>query len=121
MIAAASHSATPIMYTEDQLDQYFEHIAYPRSRHAKDPLTLLHELQEHHLARVPFESITLHYSHHRLLSLDLQDLFEKIVRNSRGGYCMEVNAFFGAVLQSLGFTLINAGGRVKGDSRFTGW
>ena len=109
------------MYTEAQLNQYFEHIGYPRSRHAREPLTLLTELQKYHLARVPFESITLHYTYHRLLSLDLQDLFHKIVVNSRGGYCMEVNAFFGEVLRSLGFTLISAGGRVKGDSGFGGW
>lgn len=79
-------------------------------------------LQLRHMARVPFESLTLHYSKHHRLSLDLEDLFEKIVGKGRGGYCMEVNAFFGAVLRSLGYTLINVGGRVKaGDGEYKGW
>ena len=73
----------------------------------------LKELQKRHLARVPFESLSLHYSKHRLLSLNQQDLFQKIVIRGMGGYCMENNAFFGAMLRSLGFTVFNASGRVS--------
>lgn len=100
-------------YTEAQIDLYLQHINYPRSKHPADPLSLLTGLIKHHLSRVPFDSIALHYSPHRLLSLDPDDLFQKIVANSRGGYCMEVNTLFGAVLRSLGFAVRSAGGRVK--------
>jgi arylamine N-acetyltransferase len=55
------------------------------------------------------------------LSLDPEDLFRKIVENGRGGYCMEVSAFFGTVLRSLGFRLYSAGARVKGPSGYKGW
>ncbi|KAB5518846.1 hypothetical protein GE09DRAFT_977942 [Coniochaeta sp. 2T2.1] len=111
------------MYTEDQLDQYLDHIGYPRSAHshAENSLAFLAELQKRNLARVPFESVSLHYSRHRLLSLDPEDLYGKIVKNSRGGYCMEVNAFFGTVLRSLGFTLISVGARVNGRTGYKGW
>ncbi|KAF9870735.1 arylamine n-acetyltransferase 1 [Colletotrichum karsti] len=110
-----------MFYTEEQLDQYFNHINYPREQHAKDPLQLLTEIQAHQLARVPFESLTLHYSKHRIISLDLQDLFRKVVVEGHGGYCMEMNAFLGAVLKSMGFTVLSVGGRIKGDERFGGW
>ncbi|KAL0936964.1 arylamine n-acetyltransferase 1 [Colletotrichum truncatum] len=110
-----------MFYSEEQLDQYFNHINYPREKHASDALQLLTELQAHHLARVPFESLTLHYSKHRQISLDLQDLFRKVVIESHGGYCMEMNALFGAVLKSLGYTVLSVGGRIKGDERFGGW
>ncbi|KAK2057139.1 N-acetyltransferase [Colletotrichum caudatum] len=108
-------------YSEEQLDRYFRHINYPREKHASDRLQLLTELQAHQLARVPFESLTLHYSKHRLISLDLGDLFDKVVVQGKGGYCMELNALFGAVLKGLGFDLISVGGKVKEEDRFGGW
>ena len=91
--------------TEEQLYQYLKHINYPKEKHASEPLRLLEELQARQLSTVPFESTALHYSKHRLLSLDLDDLFQKIVIDGKGGYCMELNTFFGAVLRGLGFTL----------------
>ncbi|KAJ4390335.1 hypothetical protein N0V85_007323 [Neurospora sp. IMI 360204] len=108
-----------LTYTQDQLDRYFRHIGYS-PKDSEDDLGRLAMLQLRHMARVPFESLTLHYSKHHRLSLDLEDLFEKIVDKGRGGYCMEVNAFFGAVLRSLGYTLINVGGRVK-KGEYNGW
>ncbi|KAK1961325.1 N-acetyltransferase [Colletotrichum sublineola] len=109
-------------YSEEQLDRYFQHIKYPREKHASDRLQLLTELQAHQLARVPFESLTLHYSKHRLISLDLEDLFDKVVVRGKGGYCMELNALFGAVLKGLGFDLVSVGGKVKEEEdRFGGW
>ncbi|KAI7775976.1 hypothetical protein LA080_006048 [Diaporthe eres] len=100
-------------YSEEQLELYLQHIKYPRAKHPADRLQLLTGLVRHHQARVPFDNIALHYSPTRLLSLDRQDLFEKIVTNSRGGYCMEVNELFATVLRTLGFQLYSAAGRVK--------
>jgi arylamine N-acetyltransferase len=115
------------MYSEEQLDQYFNHINFPRQNHPHGRLELLTELQQRHLGTVPFESLSLHYSTTRLLSLDLDDLFHKIVARGMGGYCMEVNAFFGNVLRSLGFELISTAARVSNatagilDGGFMGW
>jgi arylamine N-acetyltransferase len=105
--------ATIPTYTAGQVDRYLEHINLPKDSHPQDRLELLTALQRHQLARVPFESLSLHYSETRLLSLDLDDLFEKIVAEGRGGYCMELNAFFGTILRSLHFELYNAAGRVS--------
>lgn len=113
-------------YTTEQLSKYFTHIGFgshdaTRESSANVPLRFLTALQRHHMARVPFESLSLHYSRSRLLSLDTEDLFTKIVDRGRGGYCMEVNAFFACVLRSLGFELFSVGGRVKGPDGYKGW
>ncbi|PON26589.1 N-acetyltransferase [Trichoderma gamsii] len=101
------------VYSQDQLTRYLEHISYPRSRHPRDELQFLKELQAHHLARVPFESISLHYSPHRTLSVDADDLFQKVVEKSRGGYCVEMNTIFGDMMRALGFNVLSIGARVK--------
>jgi arylamine N-acetyltransferase len=101
-------------FTEDQLRRYFDHIALPQEKRTSAPtLDFLTELVRRQLATVPFESLTLHYSQHHLLSLEPNDLFKKVVSRNMGGYCMENNTFFGIVLRSIGFKLINAGARVS--------
>ena len=115
-------------FTQEQLSQYFEHISFPNTDLSRPPsLEYLTEIQKYQLATVPFENLTLHYSVHHRLSLDPHDLFAKVVGRRMGGYCMEANAFFGAILSSLGFQLFNAGGRVsdattgRPGNRFMGW
>lgn len=101
------------MFSAEQVTQYLAHISFPHVSHPPGSLGYLTELQKRHMAKVPFESLSLHYSKFHLLSLDQQDLFQKVVVRGMGGYCMEVNTFFGAMLRSLGFTLFNTGGRVS--------
>ncbi|KAK4185775.1 hypothetical protein QBC35DRAFT_388802 [Podospora australis] len=115
-------------YTNHQISRYLEHIGYETEPHysiekhfREEPLHLLTKLQVLHMARVPFESLSLHYSKHRVLSLDPEDLFEKIITRGRGGYCMEVNAFFGTVLRTLGFRIVSVGGRVCVGGGYKGW
>lgn len=47
-----------------------------------------------------------------MISLDKEDLFEKIVTLERGGYCMENNLLFSTVLRTLGFEVVATGARV---------
>jgi arylamine N-acetyltransferase len=101
------------MYTSDQLARYLKHVDFPSVECPKLSLEWLAELQKRQIAKVPFESLSLHYSKHRLLSLDPEDLYQKVVGRGRGGYCMENNTFFGAILRSFGYTLFNAGARVS--------
>ncbi|KAK0750104.1 hypothetical protein B0T18DRAFT_389585 [Schizothecium vesticola] len=72
------------------------------------------------MARVPFESLSLHYSMHRTLSFGPDDLLSKIVKGS-GGYCMELNTFFVSVLRSLNYPLFSVGGRVGMGGAYGGW
>lgn len=101
-------------FTPDQISRYLKHIGWDANFQAPiGTLAYLQELQKRQLARVPFEDLSLHYSPTHLLSLDPNDLFNKMVGRNMGGYCMENNTFFGAVLRTLGFSVINAGGRVS--------
>ena len=85
-------------------------------------LQVLTYLQKHHLAKVPFENLSLHYSPHHSVNLHPDILYDKIVKKGRGGYCMENNCFFGTVLRSLGFTVYGAGARVhEGSGIYTAW
>ncbi|KAJ3488681.1 hypothetical protein NLG97_g6152 [Lecanicillium saksenae] len=88
--------------------------------HPSDPLQLLKHLQAYQLQRVPFESLALHYTTHRQISIDLEDLFEKIVLQGKGGYCLELNTYFSAILRGLGFSVLNGAGRVKKGERWSG-
>ncbi|PZE19521.1 arylamine N-acetyltransferase family protein [Paenibacillus xerothermodurans] len=63
----------------------------------------LAELQEHHLHTVPYENLDILRG--IPLSLEIQDLFEKIVIRRRGGYCFELNALFGWLLRELGYSV----------------
>ena len=54
-----------------------------------------------HLQTIPFENLDIHLD--RPISLELPALFDKIVRQGRGGFCYELNGLFAAGLQALGF------------------
>ena len=61
----------------------------------------LAKLQLAHLKAVPFENLDIHYGKH--ITLDVDQFFEKIVVNKRGGFCYEINGLFHALLCELGF------------------
>lgn len=58
-------------------------------------------LQECHLHTVPYENLDI--LKRVPLSLEIPDLFDKIVTRRRGGYCFELNALFGWLLRELGY------------------
>lgn len=104
-------------YCAEQVENYFQHVGLTRSSGLKPSFDLLCALLRHQLARVPFECLALHYSTTRLISLDAQDLFKKVVEQSRGGYCLENNAFFKYILQSIGFRVTSVVCRISNASR----
>jgi N-hydroxyarylamine O-acetyltransferase len=60
------------------------------------------------MLNVPFENLDIHLR--RTIVLDEGKLFEKIVRQRRGGFCYELNGLFAALLRKLHFqvTLLSA-------------
>lgn len=118
-------------YTEEQLSKYFDRLKVPEDKRQydvaklqpSDALTYLAMLQKHHLAEIPFENLSLHYSTHRQISIHPEELFKKIIgdNNGRGGYCMENNNLFGTFLYTLGFNIYSGGARVWDNGRWTGW
>jgi N-hydroxyarylamine O-acetyltransferase len=61
-------------------------------------------LQRAHVESVPFENLDVFLG--RPLSLEPDDLFDKVVVRRRGGYCFELNALFGRLLAALGFEAV---------------
>ncbi len=75
------------------VDAYLERIGATRA----DPLAALHTA---HVCSVPFEDYDIHQG--IPISLDVGDIFDKVVRRGRGGFCYELNGLFGALLRAMG-------------------
>ncbi|KAL9106524.1 MAG: hypothetical protein Q9227_008439 [Pyrenula ochraceoflavens] len=125
-------------YSREQIEEYLDFIDQGKVWKGFDdlenavrlfPLKTLDRLQRKQMAAVPFGNLILHYSQHHSISLDTDILFHKIVRRKMGGYCLENNAFFAAVLRSIGYTFVTGGARVsnyvssggKNTEGFKGW
>lgn len=112
--------------TTEQVKQYFAHIQLPeRFRNEDHPLDvdLLSSIQAHHLCRIPYENLALHYSPNPSISLDVRDIYQKFVERHRGGYCMENNIFLHHILRALGFQVYMTGARLfrQEDNPNPGW
>lgn len=59
------------------------------------------KLHESHVTNVPFENLDI--QHKKEIKLEQEHLFKKIVRNTRGGFCYELNYLFYHLLLNLGF------------------
>ncbi|REK76745.1 arylamine N-acetyltransferase family protein [Paenibacillus paeoniae] len=66
---------------------------------------MLAELQECHLQSVPYENIDIIQG--VPVSLNVEDIYRKIVERRRGGYCFELNALFGWLLRELGYDVVD--------------
>lgn len=103
-----------------QVREYLKRIGFD-AEHATDELPkpsleLLDRLIELHQLNVPFEDLDP-YKLKRPVSLNINDLYQKIVANQRGGYCFELNKLFELLLKTLGFDVWPSIGRnVRGSS-----
>lgn len=85
--------------TEMKLDDYFRRINY-QGPSAPD-LNTLTALHRAHLIAIAYENFDIHLG--RTLSLDLRQIYDKIVQRGRGGWCYEMNSLFAWALRELGF------------------
>ena len=65
-----------------------------------------------HLGRYTFNNLEVLLHRDRMMSLEVDDLFDKIVIRQRGGYCFEHNKLMYEVLLHLGFSVKPLLGRV---------
>ncbi|NLB43456.1 MAG: arylamine N-acetyltransferase, partial [Clostridiales bacterium] len=72
------------------VEGYLERIGYQGP--LDNSYKTLAALQEAHLKAVPYENLDIIYG--IPLSLEIPDLYHKIVIQRRGGYCFESNALF---------------------------
>ncbi|MEM1120953.1 MAG: arylamine N-acetyltransferase, partial [Bacteroidota bacterium] len=68
----------------------------------------LFQLHQAHLYHVPFEDLNIHFNIPIVLAIN--DLYQKVVVEKRGGFCYELNGLFIELLNKIGFqtTLISA-------------
>ncbi len=89
------------------LSDYLHRIGYDGAHDAN--ANTLRRLHRAHLFHVPFENLSIHLK--RPIVLDTAHLFEKIVRQRRGGFCYELNGLLAWALGQMGFavTMLSAG------------
>ncbi len=83
------------------LGAYLKRIGLPDA-HPEPTAEWLDKLVHAQLIHVPFDDMDC-WGAGKTPSLDVCDLFEKIVVRRRGGYCFELNSLFSAFLRAVGF------------------
>ena len=93
------------------LGNYFDVVGLSPSSPLTPSLDTLNTLIHHHIHNIPFSSIEAFSG--SVPSLKLEDIFEKLVVQQRGGWCFEQNTLFHYVLRKVGFTDVQFGlGRI---------
>jgi N-hydroxyarylamine O-acetyltransferase len=86
---------------------YLDRIGY---KGPLDPtLETLKALHEAHVHAVPYENVDI--LNGKYLSLEIPDVYDKIVTRRRGGYCFELNGLFAWLLRELSFDVTEYYGR----------
>lgn len=98
-----------------RLQHYLERIKYTGK--VEPSFTTLAALHEAHVCSVPFENLDVQLS--RPLSIHIEEAYEKIVVNSRGGWCYQQNGLFGWALSKIGFDVIRIAASVMRDQAGT--
>jgi len=80
------------------LQEYFDRIGY--SGDAKADIATVTGMMRCQLFSVPFENLDVQAG--KIVSLEPEEIVDKIIRRNRGGYCFEVNGLFAMALQTLG-------------------
>ena len=90
------------------IEKYLDRIKY--SGELKPNLDLLKKLQKNHLLNIPFENLDIHFN--VPIKLNIDQIYEKVVQNNRGGFCYELNGLFYELLRFLGFNAKRISARV---------
>lgn len=80
---------------------YFKRIGLPEDIEVTHTYEFLKQVQYSHVTNIPYENLDL--VDKNLLSLEYEDVYDKLVNQHRGGYCFEVNGLLSYVLTQLGF------------------
>ncbi|MEQ9302291.1 MAG: arylamine N-acetyltransferase [Marinoscillum sp.] len=80
------------------VDSYLKRIGLQKQSPDRQYLRKLHR---NHLLSIPFENLDIHYGKKIILNVDT--IFNKVIRNNRGGFCYELNVLFYNLLNHLGF------------------
>lgn len=99
----------------EKVSAYFHRIGLPLPEVIVPDGELLRKLQFAFCTAVPYENLDILRG--IPLSLQENDLFEKIVTRNRGGFCFELNGSFGWLLRELGYEVTDYFARyLRGES-----
>lgn len=94
---------------------YFDRIGLEMPDDLTPASELLRKLQFAHCTAVPYENLDMIRG--IPTSLEPEALYEKIVKNRRGGLCFELNGSFGYLLRELGYGVTDLAARyLRGES-----
>ena len=94
---------------------YFKRIGLEMPETIVPDSALLKQLEFAHCTTVPYENLDIIRG--VPLSLDEDDLFDKVVTRGRGGFCFELNGIFGWLLRQLGYEVTDVASRyLRGES-----
>ena len=96
-----------------EIQSYLDRIGFKGQ--PKDDFDSLSRLQTQHLRTVPYENLDI--MRDIPLSLEVEDIYEKIVVRHRGGYCFELNGLFSWLLRELGFKVVEYMARYLRDEK----
>ncbi|TRY65143.1 hypothetical protein DNTS_022292 [Danionella cerebrum] len=82
------------------LKEYFNRIGFT-GQNAKADLESLFTIHRLHVMSIAFENLSLHSG--EKTSMDLNIIYDKIVKKGRGGWCLENNLLFSWVLKEMGY------------------
>lgn len=91
------------------VEEYFTRTGYKGPREILD-LETLTAIFQHHIRAIPFENLSIHCG--ETITLDLDQVYNKIVKKKRGGWCMEINQLLSWVLKNLGYNTTILGANV---------
>lgn len=98
-----------------KVQQYFERIGLEMPETIVPDSELLRKLHYAHCTTVPYENLDIIRG--IPLSLEPEDLFDKIVTRKHGGFCFELNGLFGWLLRELGYGVTEFASRyLRGES-----
>lgn len=99
----------------NRIAAYFKRIGLEIPAKIVPDSELLKQLQYAHCTTVPYENLDIIRG--IPLSLDENDLFEKVVTQRKGGFCFELNGLFGWLLRQLGYEVTDAAARyLRGET-----
>jgi N-hydroxyarylamine O-acetyltransferase len=90
--------------TIPMLDAYLNRIQYPylNGETFSPTVEVLDELIFHHASNIPVDSAYMTLQNAKV-SLNINDIFQRLVNERRGGYCYQRNLLLAAILSKLGF------------------
>lgn len=98
----------------DRINAFLRRIGLDESVPEKS-LEFLGKVQNACVLTIPYENLDILSGIH--ISLDKDDIYDKIVKNRRGGYCFELNGLLYHMLEEMGFSVRSCFARfLRGES-----